>query len=70
MEKTMKKPEEFKIPVEQYPDCDQDVSFLRMKDGSEWILAYNQAGHDCTMVSAPQLYDWLKYHYEGVDKKA
>ncbi len=62
---------EFKIPVKQACEVDeQDVRVLRKKDGTEWIVASCSSGSYFTMVSAPQLYDWLKYHYNGVDRKA
>lgn len=62
---------EFKIPVKQACEVDeQDVRFLRKKDGTEWIVASCGKGSHLTMVSAPQLYDWLKYHYNGVDRRA
>ena len=61
----------FKIPIKQAYEVDeQDVRFLRKKDGTEWIVASCCSGSHFTMVSAPQLYDWLKYHYNGVDRRA
>lgn len=49
---------EFKIPVKLACEVDeQDVRFLRKKDGTEWIVASCGLGIHFTMISAPQLYD-------------